>query len=126
MFQKLFINVLHDAISQYHIKWKFKETFLFLLQKFSTGSNVRFLYLTKKSSHVLAGETAADFTPILYMLSFGLLASVPALILSRLLSPRRRYNPVKFLPMEWPDAHRRGQVAFHDAILRLHLDVCCI
>jgi NADH-quinone oxidoreductase subunit A len=74
--------------------------FLFVLQKFPTGSNVRFLYLTKKSSHVLAGETAADFTPIFYMLGFGLLASVPALILSRLLSPRRRYNPVKFLPME--------------------------
>ncbi len=48
----------------------------------------------------MAGETAVDFTPILYMLGFGLLASVPALILSRLLSPRRRYNPVKFLPME--------------------------
>lgn len=48
----------------------------------------------------LAGETAADFTPILYMLGFGLVASVPALILSRLVSPRRRYNPVKFLPME--------------------------
>src|SRR6185503_16618603 len=28
------------------------------------------------------------------------LASVPALVLSRLISPRRRYNPVKFLPME--------------------------
>jgi NADH:ubiquinone oxidoreductase subunit 3 (subunit A) len=48
----------------------------------------------------LAGETAAQFTPILYMLGFGLVASVPALILSRLLAPRRRYNPVKFLPME--------------------------
>ena len=48
----------------------------------------------------MAGETAAGFTPIFYMLGFGLLASVPALILSRLLSPRRRYNPVKFLPME--------------------------
>ncbi|WP_349257167.1 NADH-quinone oxidoreductase subunit A [Nitrososphaera sp.] len=34
------------------------------------------------------------------MLGFGLAASVPALVLSRLLSPRRRYNPVKFLPME--------------------------
>ncbi|HZE77681.1 MAG TPA: NADH-quinone oxidoreductase subunit A [Nitrososphaeraceae archaeon] len=48
----------------------------------------------------MAGETAAQFTPILYMLGFGLVASVPALILSRLLAPRRRYNPVKFLPME--------------------------
>src|ERR1041385_9230564 len=61
---------------------------------------VRFLYLRKTASPALAGETAADFTPILYMLGFGLLASVPALILSRLVSPRRRYNPVKFLPME--------------------------
>jgi len=36
----------------------------------------------------------------MYMFGFGVLAAVPALILSRLLSPRRRYNPVKFLPME--------------------------
>jgi NADH-quinone oxidoreductase subunit A len=36
----------------------------------------------------------------MYMFGFGILAAVPALILSRLLSPRRRYNPVKFLPME--------------------------
>ncbi len=48
----------------------------------------------------MAGETAAQFTPLMYMLGFGVLASVPALILSRLVSPRRRYNPVKFLPME--------------------------
>ena len=54
----------------------------------------------KKTNHILAGETASSFTPIFYMLGFGLLASVPALILSRLISPRRRYNPVKFLPME--------------------------
>ena len=56
--------------------------------------------LQKASCLALAGETAAGFTPILYMLGFGLLAAVPALVLSRLLSPRRRYNPVKFLPME--------------------------
>jgi NADH:ubiquinone oxidoreductase subunit 3 (subunit A) len=48
----------------------------------------------------LAGETAAQFSPIIYMLGFGLLVSIPALIISRLISPRRRYNPVKFLPME--------------------------
>ena len=34
------------------------------------------------------------------MLGFGLLVSIPALVISRLISPRRRYNPVKFLPME--------------------------
>lgn len=44
--------------------------------------------------------TIAQFTPIVYMLGIGVLAAVPALILSRLISPRRRYNPVKFLPME--------------------------
>lgn len=48
----------------------------------------------------MAGETAAQFSPIIYMLGFGLLVSVPALVISRLISPRRRYNPVKFLPME--------------------------
>jgi NADH:ubiquinone oxidoreductase subunit 3 (subunit A) len=48
----------------------------------------------------LAGETAAQFSPIIYMLGFGLLVSIPALVISRLISPRRRYNPVKFLPME--------------------------
>lgn len=54
----------------------------------------------KSACDVLAGETALQFTPIMYMFGFGVLAAVPALILSRLLSPRRRYNPVKFLPME--------------------------
>ena len=34
------------------------------------------------------------------MLGFGLVASIPALIISKLISPRKRYNPVKFLPME--------------------------
>jgi NADH-quinone oxidoreductase subunit A len=48
----------------------------------------------------LPAGTIEQFTPVIYMLGFGVLASVPALILSRLVSPRRRYNPVKFLPME--------------------------
>ena len=48
----------------------------------------------------MAGETAAQFAPVIYMLGFGLVASVPSLVLSKLLSPRRSYNPVKFLPME--------------------------
>src|ERR687894_927411 len=54
----------------------------------------------KSECGVLAGETASQFTPIMYMFGFGVLAAVPALVLSRLLSPRRRFNPVKFLPME--------------------------
>ena len=44
--------------------------------------------------------TIEQFTPVIYLFGFGVLVSVPALILSRLVSPRRRYNPVKFLPME--------------------------
>jgi NADH:ubiquinone oxidoreductase subunit 3 (subunit A) len=48
----------------------------------------------------LSAGTIEQFTPVVYMLGFGVLAAVPALILSRLISPRRRYNPVKFLPME--------------------------
>jgi len=48
----------------------------------------------------LAGELASEFTPILYALGIGIMAGIPSLILSKLLSPRKRYNPVKFLPME--------------------------
>jgi NADH:ubiquinone oxidoreductase subunit 3 (subunit A) len=59
------------------------------------------IYINKKAqSKVLAGETVAEFTPVMYMLGFGLVASVPALVLSRLIAPRRSFNPVKFLPME--------------------------
>ncbi len=36
----------------------------------------------------------------MYMLGMGFLAGVPALILSKILAPRKSYNPVKFLPME--------------------------
>jgi NADH:ubiquinone oxidoreductase subunit 3 (subunit A) len=43
---------------------------------------------------------ASQFTPILYALGIGIMAGVPSLLLARLLSPRKRYNPVKFLPME--------------------------
>jgi NADH:ubiquinone oxidoreductase subunit 3 (subunit A) len=48
----------------------------------------------------LVGELGSQFTPILYALGIGVLAGVPSLVLSRLLSQRKRYNPVKFLPME--------------------------
>lgn len=48
----------------------------------------------------MAGELASEFTPILYALGIGLMAGIPSILLSKLLSPRKRYNPVKFLPME--------------------------
>jgi len=46
------------------------------------------------------GEVATSFSPILLMFGFSLIAVGPALIISRMISPRRRSNPVKFLPME--------------------------
>jgi NADH-quinone oxidoreductase subunit A len=48
----------------------------------------------------LAGDLVSQFTPILYALGIGIMAGVSSIILARLLSPRKRYNPVKFLPME--------------------------
>lgn len=48
----------------------------------------------------MVGELGSQFTPILYALGIGVLAGVPSLILSRLLSPRKSYNPVKFLSVE--------------------------
>ena len=48
----------------------------------------------------MAGEFGSQFTPILYALGIGVLAGVPSLILSRLLSPRKSNNPVKFLSVE--------------------------
>ncbi len=48
----------------------------------------------------MAGETASQFLPILYLFGFGTLAGIASYFLSRLLSQRRRYNPIKFLPME--------------------------
>jgi NADH:ubiquinone oxidoreductase subunit 3 (subunit A) len=59
-----------------------------------------FYIIFRKEFVPLAEETVIQFVPILYMLGFGLVAAIPALVISRLLSPRRRLNPIKFLPME--------------------------
>lgn len=41
------------------------------------------------------------FEPLLLMLLFGVIGSVPMLIIAKLISPKRKFtNPVKFLPME--------------------------
>ncbi len=46
-------------------------------------------------------EIISGFDTLWLMLAFGVLASVPALILAKIVAPRRRFvNPVKFLPME--------------------------
>ena len=46
------------------------------------------------------GELAGDYGNIVLMFGFAVVAVGPALVISRMLSPRRRSNPVKFLPME--------------------------
>jgi len=48
----------------------------------------------------LVGETVAGYSNVLFMFGFAVLALAPALIVSRMISPRTKSNPVKFLPME--------------------------
>lgn len=48
----------------------------------------------------MVGEAVADYSHVLMMFGFAIIATAPALIISRMISPRRRSNPVKFLPME--------------------------
>ncbi len=59
-----------------------------------------FLYLQKSFKATLVGEAVADYSHVLMMFGFAIVATAPALIISRMISPRRRSNPVKFLPME--------------------------
>jgi len=59
-----------------------------------------FLYLRKGLKATLVGEAVADYSHVLMMFGFAIIATAPALIISRMISPRRRSNPVKFLPME--------------------------
>lgn len=48
----------------------------------------------------MVGELSASYSPIVLMFGFALLAVSPALLISRMIAPRRHSNPVKFLPME--------------------------
>lgn len=59
-----------------------------------------FLYSGKSLKATLVGEAAANFSQVMMMFGFAIVATAPALLISRMLSPRRRSNPVKFLPME--------------------------
>jgi len=74
--------------------------------KFSLGNLDRkknvdnFLYLRKGLKATLVGETMANYSQVMLMFGFAVVAMAPALIISRMISPRRRSNPVKFLPME--------------------------
>lgn len=48
----------------------------------------------------MAGDSSSQFVPILFIFGFGIVAGILSVILSKLLSQRRRHNPIKFLPME--------------------------
>ena len=48
----------------------------------------------------MVGETVAGYSNVLFMFGFAILALAPALVVSRMISPRTKSNPVKFLPME--------------------------
>jgi len=48
----------------------------------------------------LVGELAGNYSTILMMFGFAVVATAPALLISRMIAPRKRSNPVKFLPME--------------------------
>jgi NADH-quinone oxidoreductase subunit A len=48
----------------------------------------------------LVGELAGNYSTVVLMFGFAVVAMAPALVISRMISPRKRSNPVKFLPME--------------------------
>ncbi len=59
-----------------------------------------FLYKNWRLKAKLVGEVAGNYSTILLMFGFAVVAIGPSLIISRMISPRKRGNPVKFLPME--------------------------
>jgi len=60
----------------------------------------RFLYSPIGLLATLVGEAASSFSPVLLLFGFAVVATGPALIISRMIAPRRTSNPVKFLPMD--------------------------
>lgn len=48
----------------------------------------------------MVGEVAGNYSQVLLMFGFAVAATAPALLISRMVAPRKHNNPVKFLPME--------------------------
>ena len=46
------------------------------------------------------GEVVSSYSHVIMMFGFAIVVTAPAFLISRMISPRRRSNPVKFLPME--------------------------
>ena len=59
-----------------------------------------FLYHLLGLKAALVGEVAGSYSTVVLMFGFAVAAMAPALLISRMISPRRGNNPVKFLPME--------------------------
>ena len=59
-----------------------------------------FLYLRKGFKATLVGEVVSSYSHVLMMFGFAIVVTAPAFLISRMISPRKRSNPVKFLPME--------------------------
>jgi len=59
-----------------------------------------FLYHLLGLKATLVGEVAGSYSTVVLMFGFAVAAMAPALLISRMISPRRGNNPVKFLPME--------------------------
>lgn len=59
-----------------------------------------FLYKKLGFKAKLVGELAGNYSTVVLMFGFAVAAMAPALIVSRMVSPRKKSNPVKFLPME--------------------------
>ncbi len=48
----------------------------------------------------MVGELAGNYSTILLMFGFAVAATAPMLLISRLIGPRKRGSPVKYMPME--------------------------
>ena len=57
-------------------------------------------YIFGRVSKLLWWEAVSEYSTVLMMFGFAIVATAPALLISRMISPRKRSNPVKFLPME--------------------------
>jgi hypothetical protein len=56
-----------------------------------------YLFIKKSESKaILVGELAGNYSAIVLMFGFAVAAMAPALVISRMISPRKRSNPVKF------------------------------
>ena len=59
-----------------------------------------FLYHRSGLIANLVGESFVGYSHVILMFGFAIVATAPALLISRMIAPRKASNPVKFLPME--------------------------